>query len=140
MFVVLTRHAERDPIGSDPSLSAAGRVRARLLAAMLADAGIDAVFVSEVKRTQQTAAPLASMRGLTPATLETDITRARLQVRAAGQRVLVVGHSNTVPRLIEALGGPAGVEIDDHVFNRLFVLQVEDSSAELLSMTYGANS
>jgi len=139
MFLILLRHAERESNGSDPSLSTAGRARAKVLATMLADTGIDAIFTSEFKRTQETAAPLAARLGLTPTQLDDDMTRAPLQVRAAGRCVLVVGHSDTVPALIEALGGPS-VRIDDDIFNRFFVLHVDNGSASLLSMTYGASS
>ena len=138
MFVVLLRHAEREAGGSDPSLSSAGKSRAKLLAAMLTDAGIDAIFTSEFKRTKETAAPLAQQLGLSPQELDDDMARAGQQVRSAGQRVLVVGHTNTVPELIAALGGPP-VTILETAFNRLFVLHLRNTSSDLLSMTYGAS-
>jgi len=139
MFVVLLRHAEREPLGSDPdpSLSPAGRARAKLLAAMLADTGIDAVFTSELKRTKETAAPISEMLGLSPVELA-DVAAAKEQVRSAGRRVLVVGHSNTVPELIAALNGPLDVSIGETEFNRLFVLNVQKTASHLLSMKYGA--
>ena len=80
MFVVLTRHAEREPAGADPGLSVAGHKRAKLLASMLADSGIDAIFISQFVRTKQTATPLASHLGITPVVLP---SAARLLPRAA---------------------------------------------------------
>jgi broad specificity phosphatase PhoE len=138
MFVVLLRHAEREAGGTNPSLTAAGRARAKLLASMLAETGIDAIFTSEFKRTKETAAPIAERLGLSPLELDDDMAAAEQQLRSAGQCVLVVGHTDTVPDLISALGGPP-VEIPDNAFNRLFVLHVRNDSGNLLSMTYGEN-
>ena len=52
MFVILPRHAEPEASGTNPSLTAAGRARSKLLASMLAETGIDAIFTSEFKRTK----------------------------------------------------------------------------------------
>ncbi|MGQ0737355.1 MAG: histidine phosphatase family protein, partial [Acidobacteriota bacterium] len=72
--VFIVRHAERadtaaggaPATNADPDLSDAGRTRARSLATLLKDAGITAVYATQFKRTQQTAAPLAEALGLTP--------------------------------------------------------------------------
>jgi broad specificity phosphatase PhoE len=136
MFVILLRHAEREAGGTDPSLSAAGRRRAKLLADMLADSAIGAIFTSEFKRTKETVAPIAQRLGLSPVEIEDDITAAANQVRSASERVLVVGHSDTVPALISELGGPQ-VTIGDTAFDRFFVLHVAAAAADLVSMTYG---
>jgi broad specificity phosphatase PhoE len=134
---VLVRHAEPVATGADPGLSIPGKKRALALAKMLVDAGIRAIFTSELRRTKETAAPLATQASLTPAVIDADPAAAAIQVRAAGKRVLVVGHTNTVPEIIEALGGPAGVEIGHEEFDRLFVLQVPAQGAvSLLSLRY----
>ena len=128
--IFLVRHAERADGGAsaataskDPGLSAAGRQRATSLATLLKDAQIRAIFVTEFKRTQETAAPLAQALGLTPAIVAADDTPAliaRLQ-KSAGN-ALVVGHSNSVPEVIEALGVAAKVTIADDQFDNLFVV------------------
>ena len=135
MFVILVRHAEREAAGADPSLSAAGRRRAKLLADMLGEAGIGAIFTSEFKRTKETAAAIAQRLNLTPVQVDDNISKAAQQVRSAADRVLVVGHSDTVPALIAELGG-AQVTIPDTAFDRLFVLRVDASSVELMPMKY----
>jgi len=135
MFVILVRHAEREPAGTDPSLSAAGRRRAKLLADMLADAGVAAIFTSEFTRTKETAAPIAQRLGIAPVQIDGDIAKAAQQVRSAGGRVLVVGHSDTVPALIAELGGPHAT-IPDTAFDRFFLLHLHAAAAELLSMKY----
>ena len=137
MYVVLVRHAEPVSTGADPGLSTPGKKRALALAKMLVDAGIRAIFTSELRRTKETAAPLATQSSLTPAVIDADPAAAAAQVRAASKRVLVVGHTNTVPEIIEALGGPAGVEIGHEEFDRLFVLRIPaEGAASLLSLRY----
>jgi broad specificity phosphatase PhoE len=116
-LVLLVRHAERADGGAtatrmtaapDPELSAEGRTRAGRLAAMLADAGITKIIVSEFRRTAQTAEPLAKRLGITPERVpaaDTQGMTARLKA-SPDDVVLIVGHSNTVPATIAALGGP----------------------------------
>jgi hypothetical protein len=54
-----------------------------------------------------------------------------------GGVVVVAGHSNTVPGVIQALGGPAGITIDDAEFNRLFVVTGAPGKAVVVAMRYG---
>jgi len=137
MVVILVRHAERQSSGADPSLTAAGKRRAALLATMFAGSGVTAIFTSDAGRTKQTAAPLAAKVGVTPRQIDDSTAAARAQILAGGACVVVVGHSNTVPEFIEALGGPSDVEIDDHEFDRMFVLTVTPpASASLLQLRY----
>jgi broad specificity phosphatase PhoE len=139
--VVLVRHAEKETTGSDPALTAAGQARAALLASTLKDAGVTAIFATATRRTRETAAPLAALRHLDVADTEKDLTRVRAQILAAGagKRVLIVGHSNTVPGLIAALGGPSGLEIADNEFDAFFVLTIPpQGSPTLLTLRYGA--
>jgi broad specificity phosphatase PhoE len=136
MVVILVRHAERQA-GDDPHLDADGKRRANLLAAMLGESGVAAIFTSTYKRTKETAAPLAELLGLTPKVIADDPIAAAAEVRAAGSCVLVVGHTDTVPELIERLGGP-DVAIDDDEFDRMFILSTAAADpTQLLAMRYG---
>ncbi len=112
-LVILVRHAEKAtaPKG-DVALSDEGLLRAEALAAALADARVDAIVTTQLRRTRETAAPLARKRRLTPGVVPTDDNveahaRAVAEaVRRLGPVVLVVGHSDTIPAIIHALGGP----------------------------------
>ena len=102
--------------GRDPDLTAGGTARAQALATWFRGKPLTAIFVSDFKRTRQTVAPLAAERGLTvelynPA--DTPGLIARLKTHAGA--VLVVGHSNTVPDIVQQLGGtrPADLTHDD---------------------------
>jgi phosphohistidine phosphatase SixA len=129
IFVV--RHAERaDTIAgaaammaTDPDLSEAGQARAASLASLLRDAGIREIYVTEYKRTQQTAAPLAKALGLTPIVITaTDTAGLASRLKQATDPALVVGHSNSVPDLIAALGVATPVLVADTEFDHLFIV------------------
>lgn len=141
-WVILVRHAEKASTPSgDPDLSEAGRQRAEQLAALLQDAGITHILTSDRRRTQQTAAPLAQRLGLQPQAIATrggDHLAALLAaVRAQqGGTLLVVGHGNTVPALLAALGGPRLPDLCEHRYAQLWLLHA--ASAHLLRLQYGA--
>lgn len=129
--VFLVRHAERADttsggpatMAADPELSTTGRARAESLAAMLKDARISAIFVTEYKRTQQTAAPLANALGLTPTVITAKDTPGLVaKLRESTGNVLVVGHSNSVPDIITALGVQGAPPIADTEYDNLFIV------------------
>lgn len=115
--VIVIRHAEKAADGSsDPSLNAAGEARAQTLARMFGDARtpgrIDAIYVSAPLRNRLTAAPLAARLGLTPIVAGQDDIHAflgRVLRENDGHRVLIVGHSDTVPAIVSALSGQQGI-------------------------------
>ena len=140
--IILVRHAEKDTlvIGADPPLSAAGILRAHELARVLADARISAIYVTPWQRNRQTALPLAERLGDTLTVVDkVDETVERLRTRHAGRTVLVVGHSNTLPQLVEQLTGekiPPFVERD---FDRMYVVTLAPGrAATLTALHYGA--
>jgi broad specificity phosphatase PhoE len=142
--VVLVRHAEKAAVeGNDPPLSEAGQARARTLAQTLGGMHFDAVIATERQRTQLTAAPLAQAHGLTPEIVALSgphVENVAAAVRRhEGHAVLVVGHSNTVPRIIHALGGPQMRDLCEPEFSHLYVLVLKDGAApRLTERTYGA--
>src|SRR5215472_7603236 len=135
--VILVRHAEKGSTPpNDPPLTEAGQRRANLLASMFADSGVDAIYVTGFRRTQQTAAPLAERTHVKPTVLSenSEIIKA-IRARQSGV-VLVVGHSNSIPEIIAGLGGPK-ITIPDPEYDNLFILTVEGSKSSLLRMHYG---
>lgn len=142
--VVLVRHAEKAAVeGNDPPLSEAGQARARALAETLRGMRFDAVIATERQRTQATAQPLARAQGLTPEVIALagpHVENVAAAVRRhAGHTVLVVGHSNTVPRIVHALGGPQLRDLCEPEFSHLYVLVLKDGAAPRLEQrTYGA--
>ncbi|MGH9371429.1 MAG: phosphoglycerate mutase family protein [Vicinamibacterales bacterium] len=139
--VLLVRHAERAAqAGNDPPLSMAGEQRAETLTHVAGDAGISAVFVSEFQRTQQTAAPLATALGLTPIEIPAaDVAALVSEIRSRrGSTILVAGHSNTVPLIIDELGGGIVPAIAEPEFDNLYVLFIPRwGSPRLVRLKYG---
>ena len=135
--IFLVRHAEKAASGgNDPDLSDAGRARAESLATTLKDSGIAAIFVTELKRTQQTAAPLAKMLHVEPAIMPAKDSAALVsKLRALTGNALVVGHGNTIPDLIKALGVATPISIEENDYDNLFVL-VLDAKPRLIRLHY----
>ncbi len=131
--VVLVRHAEKAATpAQDPLLNEAGQQRAQRLADALKFASIGAIVVTPYARTRQTAAPLAQRNGLQAQAVDAagdTAAHARAVAAAviahAGVNTLVVGHSNTLPAIIEALGGPIVAPIGDDEFDHLFTLVLQ---------------
>ena len=136
-IIYLTRHGEKAAEGKDPDLTAQGQARARTIAAMLGKAGIGAVYSSATNPTRQTAQPLAAKLGVDIETYDAGKPQAMIaKVKAAPAPVLVVGHSNTVPDLVKALGGAPGAPIGDEEYDRLYQLIVHaDGSVTTVLLT-----
>jgi phosphohistidine phosphatase SixA len=125
--VIAVRHAERADDGADaqtdPTLSDIGDERARCLARTLEASGITRIFSTAYRRTMETAAPVAQLLGLT---VEEYDPRAlgefAGELRGMGGVILVVGHSNTTPGLVEALGGDPVSPIDESEYERLYTV------------------
>ena len=141
--ILVVRHAERAGDGSgatmmanDPALSEAGRARAQSLATTLKDAGITAIFVTEYKRTQQTAEPLAKLLGLQPTVVAAKDPAALVEkVKAAGGAVLIIGHSNTVPDVLGRLGVENPPKLADADYDNLFIVSTSGKPS-LLRLHY----
>jgi len=124
--VIIVRHAERAG-GNDPSVSIteAGRCRAAVLAGMLSGAKVRTIYTTELARTQQTAAPLALRLSIKPEVVpakDIDALVAKLRARTEEGAVLVVGHSNTLPAIVERLTGETEPAIGESEYDRMFVL------------------
>ena len=135
--IFFVRHAEKATTGGDDmDLSEAGRARAESLATLLKDAEISAIFTTELKRTQQTAAPLAKALHLEPAIIPAKDQPALIaKLQASSGNVLVVGHGNTIPNLIKTLGITTPIKIDDPDYDNLFIVLL-DEKPRLIRLHY----
>ena len=141
--VFLVRHAEKaaQP-AADPPLTAAGHERAEALRRTLAEAGVTAIYSSEYQRTRLTVEPLAAAIGLEvvefPAGDSAGLAR-RIESDHGGGVVVVAGHSNTVPDIIEALGAGHVAPIDEDEYDNLFIVSIQSNgSASVSTLKYGA--
>ena len=162
--LILVRHADKaaQP-ADDPPLTSAGVRRAQDLAATLRNAGVTDIITTQLRRTRETAQPLAAALGLTPEVLKVDdralvanpapgaqfppeVLKSRAEyvesLEAAVLRrkgvVLIVGHDWSVPGLIASLGGPQLPNICASVYDYLFVLNVTEGRTNLIHARYGA--
>jgi len=128
--VFLVRHAEKTSAPGDAPLSPEGEKRADCLAGVLKDAGIKQIYVTDTKRTQQTAAPLAKALKITPKILPAKDSNALIKdlVYTGGGNVLVVGHSDTVPFVIARMQGGTVPPIADTEYDRMFVMTIAEAA------------
>ncbi len=147
--IVFVRHAEKASDGTqDPPLTEAGEARAQCLVAMLRSFGATHVFSTDLVRTRSTVEPLAEAVGLSVEVIAADDAHAwsrALEGLPAGARAVVAGHSNTIPALVQALGGEAG-ELDDDgniphdEYDRMIVMVRGPGTATTSVFEYCANT
>jgi len=128
--VILVRHAELQGAAAMADakfirLSKDGKARAARLAEILKDSGVAAIYVTDFARTRETAVPLSRelARELTvvPKGDPRDLVQ-RMRKEHPGETVLIVGHTDTLPGLIKALGHPAEIRIEPNDYGNLFVV------------------
>lgn len=143
--VILVRHAEKASQEDASPLTPAGTERAKGLARVLTGVKFDAIYVTQFRRVQDTAAPVAAAAGLTPLVRNTGPTYAadlakEILAQHRGQTVLVVGHSNTTVDVMKALGATNVMPIEDRTeFDNLFVLtDVDGAAPKVVALRYGA--
>ena len=143
--VIVVRHAEKVLEGSDPPLTPAGMARAELLSRMFGDtraAGrLDAIYDLPTQRSRMTAAPLAARLGITPTVDQAGDSRSlahRVLHEHGGGRILIIGRSDTVPALVQALSGARNVPAmaDDDYATMYIVCVPRIGRANILRITY----
>lgn len=129
--VFLVRHAETASGAPDAGLSTAGQKRADCLARTMKEAGIKQIFVTDAKRTQETAAPLAAALKITPAIIpaKDPNTLIRDLLYSGGGNILVVGHSDTLPFVLARLKAGQVPAIAENEYDRMFVTTVIEGGA-----------
>ena len=169
--VIVVRHAEQLAPGSEnPDLAPEGWRRAEALRDTLAGFGLDAIYTADLCRSVQTVVPLARARSL-PILVRrfvseevellegcTDTSPDDLEVldesfadwtgladfvvrRHRAERVLVVGHTTTIPILLQRLMGTETrrPKIALEVFDDLFIVTIPTvGSPAMIHAKYGS--
>ena len=125
------RHAEKitgEDAGRDPALTEEGEARAKILAGLLRKKDITHIYSSDYIRTRDTAAPTSEMSGVTIEIYDPRALDAlAAELKQIKGRVLVVGHSNTVPETVDAIGGVGGAPIFEKAeYDRLYVVTISE--------------
>jgi hypothetical protein len=155
--IIMVRHAERDP-GLDPPLNAEGIARAQILADVLGQNGVTAIYTVDAVRNRETAQPLATKLGLTPSLvpvaqlLDTKALSKRLVTewlsKHSGGVVLWIGNLGStttgqngtleeVYRLLGGTGNPPNRYQDLHI---VVVPEEGKGKASFIQTVYGPKS
>jgi len=130
--VYLVRHAEKADTGKDPELTLEGKERAEELARLLKDAGVTYIWSTDYKRTRETAEPLAArLRAKVVSYDPSKLGEFATRLKSIPGRHLVVGHSNTTPGLVQALGGDPGAPMPDSEYDRFYIVTLGQNIATI---------
>lgn len=128
-LIVLIRHAEKASTPKkDPQLSPKGELRAQALISSLEETPLAKILASQYMRTQASVSPIALQRALNveiipvKQPLDEYLALMKKTIEQAPGNVLIAGHSNTVPMLIKAFGGPEIPTIDEQKYGELYLL------------------
>ena len=125
--IFLVRHAEKADDGTkDPPLTTEGENRADKLVELLIEKDIKAVYSTDFKRTRNTGFPLADTLGLFVNLYDpsSESFAEEIMKEASDANLLVVGHSNTTPILVnKILGKEKYRQLDDSDYGKLFVCE-----------------
>lgn len=144
--IFIVRHAEKET-GKDPLLTASGNARAGDLMRALQNEGIQKIYVSQFRRTQNTGDSLRLQLKIDTVHYAADtvcdnLISAIMEHSDFGKTILIIGHSNTIPQIIRKFGVtdyPYG-DIPDNEFDNLFMITYKKEKAKLKVMKYGAKS
>jgi broad specificity phosphatase PhoE len=122
----VVRHGDRLNNTDTTSLSNDGFARANTLRDTLLNKGIDSIFVSTKKRTQQTAQPLAialkkQMRIYNRDTLESFVRT----ISKIKREVLVVSHSEQIQTVVNILSGQTVPEVNGTDFDNMYIIKIK---------------
>lgn len=144
--VILVRHAEKkiEPNNQDPDLAPEGVERAQEIARMFGEAGINAIYATQLKRTQQTVKPLSDRTGVQLTVVEASKPEqivSQIQTANRGQTVFVAGHNNTVPAIVSSLSGDTYPVIPESEYDNLYIVMIyRFGKAKVVKLRYGKPS
>lgn len=135
--IILVRHAEKVDASQDPELTDSGKQRAERLAKIVKKYKPGAIYSTDFKRTRDTAAPMAARRNLKieiydakkPAELIDTIMKSKTK------RFMIVGHSNTIPGLVNLLGKKELFKnLDDAEHGVIWIVRLKDGQVRKIEI------
>jgi len=146
-FIIL-RHAEKDTTAtgskmmqSDPPLNSKGLERAQSLISKFRKCKISKIYATNYNRTKSTALPLANAIGLSinnydPKQLNSFADELKNATNHS-KTILIVGHSNTSPKLVNILlGKDTYKDLDESVYNQYWVVKINGNSKNAKVLFY----
>lgn len=138
--IYFVRHAEKENDGTaDPNLSEMGKASAERLSQYLGNKQVVEIYSTPYNRTTQTGEPLAKVLGKEINIYDPRDPKALQEIvrKNQGKNVLIIGHSNTVPMMINFLGKDKHLEkIPEEEYNRLFIVDLEGEDFSLQEISF----
>lgn len=136
----LIRHAEKvrtDPNDQDPSLEIKGMMRAKRWAAYFEPIKIDKIYVTKYIRTKQTVSLIAQQKQVSPTPYDPNTIYSEEFLRQTnGKTVLIAGHSNTIPQMVNKLIGEEKFkDMDDADNSTLFKVTINGADKKVETIT-----
>lgn len=122
--IYLVRHAEKVTNKKNPDLSVCGKERATQLASILSMAHITAIYSTSYERTMQTAKPIAELNEVKIENYQPkELKELSTRLKNKQEHALVIGHSNTTPRLVELLSNQKVLALTERDYQHLYQVQ-----------------
>lgn len=127
IFVI--RHAEKEATGSDPSLTDAGRERARDWAKLLSNAGIKIVINTNATRSRETGEIISQALAAKRAEVPISNLAALMDLMTfdySEETILVVAHTETIPSILREMGVSDAINVTEEDYANLFFVAKSD--------------
>jgi 2,3-bisphosphoglycerate-dependent phosphoglycerate mutase len=139
----LVRHAEKDTsIKDEPPLTPAGLERAARIADILKGTRIDAIYSTMTMRTMLTVDSLADIKAMKILPYENKGLKQLLDEiknSSANNRIMIVGHSNTIPSITNTLAGRdvfTNTFAENEYDNFIIVVTSKSGKSEVYTLKY----
>jgi 2,3-bisphosphoglycerate-dependent phosphoglycerate mutase len=138
--IILLRHAEKDTInGNDPPLSAVGMARAERLEAAFPEVKPDLFYSTNYNRTKSTLLPWVkhTNKKIKPYYANKQGEFAQMLLKEKGKTIVVAGHSNTIPSLVNLfIGQDKYQNLPDNEYGKIFIVTINKGKAEVTIKSY----
>jgi broad specificity phosphatase PhoE len=139
--VIIVRHAEKMlDAGDNPALTEIGQERAVKLAEMLRNVEISAIYSTPYLRNTMTVEEVATNQNVAIQEYDPkkgDDLMKSIVAEYSGKTVLVCGHSNSSPMLVNTLTGLGLEKLDESDYGNFYVVTTSEfGKGELLHLTY----
>ena len=136
----LLRHAEKvrtDPKDQDPALNIDGLLRAKRWATYFEPIKVDAIYVTKYIRTKQTVSLIAQQKQVSPTRYDPKTVYSEEFLNQTNNKtVLIAGHSNTIPQLVNQLIGEEKFkDMDDDDNSTLFKVTINGNDKKVETIT-----
>jgi broad specificity phosphatase PhoE len=130
--IYLIRHAEKVANVENPGLTLCGKARAKQLANLLSQVKITQVYSTHYHRTIQTVKPLANQKKIAIKNYNSKyLEQLSFKLQQQQENTLIVGHSNTTPRLVSLLTKKTITPLSEQDFQKLYQIQYVNQQAIL---------